>query len=105
MARGRALRAEGKGMGEVRRIRQSEIEAGTLALPDSSRLISQRGQINPVSGRPDSVSVLRVLYLPHATAESAGVPASGPRGEPFLMEAGTYRAHLMIPSGRIPFMP
>jgi len=105
MARGRALRAEGKGMGEVRRIRQSEIEAGTLALPDSSRLISLRGQINPVSGRPDSVSVLRVLYLPHATAESAGVPASAPRGEPFLMEAGTYRAHLMIPSGRIPFMP
>jgi hypothetical protein len=105
MARGRELRAEGKGTGEVRRIRQSEIEAGTLALPDSSRLISLRGQINPAAGRPDSVSVLRVLYLPNATAESAGVPASAPRGEPFLMEAGTYRAHLMIPSGRIPFTP
>ncbi|HSM17253.1 MAG TPA: hypothetical protein VK845_09715 [Gemmatimonadales bacterium] len=105
MARGRELRAEGKGTGEVRRIRQSEIEAGTLALPDSSRLISLRGQINPGSGRPDSVSVLRVVYLPHATAESAGVPASAPRGERFLMEAGTYRAHLMIPSGRIPFTP
>jgi len=105
MARGRELRAEGKGMGDVRRIRQSEIEAGTLALPDSSHLISLRGQINPASGRPDSVSVLRVLYLPNATVESAGVPASAPRGEPFLMEAGTYRAHLMIPSGRIPFTP
>ena len=105
MVRGRELRAEGKGTGEVRRIRRSEIEAGTLALPDSSRLTSLRGQINPATGRPDSVSVLRVLYLPNATAESAGVPASAPRGEPFLMEAGTYRAHLMMPSGRIPFTP
>ena len=105
MARGRGLRAEGKGTGEVRRIRRSEIEAGTLALPDSSHLTSLRGQINPATGRPDSVSVLKVLYLPNATAESAGVPASAPRGEPFLMEAGTYRAHLMMPSGRIPFTP
>ncbi|NNG15379.1 MAG: hypothetical protein HKM89_02780 [Gemmatimonadales bacterium] len=105
MARGRELRAEGKGTGEVRRIRRSEIEAGMLALPDSSRLTSLRGQINPATGRPDSVSVLRVVYLPNATAESAGVPASAPRGEPFLMEAGTYRAHLMMPSGRIAFTP
>jgi hypothetical protein len=105
MARGRELRAEGKGTGEVRRIRRSEIEAGALALPDSSRLTSLRGQIDPATGRPDSVSVLRVLYLPNATAESAGTPASAPSGEPFLMEAGTYRAHLMMPSGRIPFTP
>jgi hypothetical protein len=105
MARGRELRAEGKGTGEVRRIRRSEIEAGTLALPDSSRLTSLRGQINPATGRPDSVSVLRVIYLPNATPESTGKPASAPRGEPFLMEAGTYRAHLMIPSGRIAFTP
>jgi hypothetical protein len=74
MARGRELRAEGKGTGEVRRIRRSE-------------------------------TVLRVIYLPNATPESTGKPASAPRGEPFLMEAGTYRAHLMIPSGRIPFTP
>lgn len=105
MARGRELRAQGKGTGEVRRIRRSEIEAGTLALPDSSRLTSLRGQINAATGRPDSVSVLRVIYVPHATPESTGMPASAPRGEPFLMEAGTYRAHLMIPSGRIPFTP
>lgn len=105
MARGRELRAEGKGTGEVRRTRRSEIEAGVLALPDSSRLTSLRGQINPATGRPDSVSVLRVIYLPNATPESTGKPASAPRGEPFLMEAGTYRAHLMMPSGRIPFTP
>ncbi len=105
MARGRKLRADGMGPGEVRRIRRSEIEAGMLALPDSSRLTSLRGRINPATGGPDSVSVLRVIYLPNATAKSTGMPASAPRGEPFLMEAGTYRAHLMIPSGRIPFTP
>ncbi len=105
MARGRKLRADGMGTGEVRRIRRSEIEAGILVLPDSSRLTSLRGRINAATGGPDSVSVLRVIYLPNATAESTGMPASAPRGEPFLMEAGTYRAHLMIPSGRIPFTP
>lgn len=105
MARGRKLRADRMGTGEVRRIRRSEIEAGILVLPDSSRLTSLRGRINAATGGPDSVSVLRVIYLPNATAESTGMPASAPRGEPFLMEAGTYRAHLMIPSGRIPFTP
>jgi len=105
MARGRELRAEGKGAAEVRSIRKSEIEAGTLVLPDSSKLISLRGRINPATGRPDSVSVLRVVYLPHATPESTSMPASAGRGEPFLMEAGTYRAHLMIPSGLIAFTP
>ncbi len=105
MARGRALRSQGKGGMEVRAIRRAEVEAGTLAIPDSARLVSHFGSIDPETGRPDSVSVLRVIYVPFATEASTGMSSSAERGRPFLMDAGQHRAHLMIPSGRIAFRP
>ena len=41
-------------------------------------------------------SVRWVIYVPFATAESLGLSATPKRGEPWLMDAGTAGAHIMI---------
>ena len=95
MARGRALRAEGKTPSEVRQVRAAEIEAGTLSIPDRAMLMQLFGQINEATGIPDSVTPLYVMYLPYATAEETGLPVR-PGAGPWLMQPGMYRAHLML---------
>ena len=95
MARGRALRAEGKTTREVREIRAAEIEAGSLGIPDRAMLMQLMGQINEATGMPDSVTPLHVMYLPFATAEETGLSVR-PGGGPWLMESGAYRAHMML---------
>ena len=95
MARGRALRAEGKTTGEIRATRAAEIEAGTLGIPDRAMLMQLFGQIDEATGVPDSVTPLHVMYLPFATAEDTGLPIR-PGAGPWLMEAGGYRAHMML---------
>ena len=95
MARGRALRAEGKSNIEVLEIRGAEIEAGTLSIPDRAMLMQLFGQINEATGVPDSVTPLHVMYLPYATAEETGLSVR-PGAGPWLMEPGMYRAHMML---------
>lgn len=106
MARGRALRAEGNGMADVRAARAREIADGSLTIPDRASLVTLAGDVDPATGLPDSVAVLHVVYLPYATVETTGLPVSpaGP-GQPFLMDAGLYRAHLMIPGPSRPYRP
>ena len=97
MARGRELRAEGKGTNELRDVRQAEMEAGTLAIAEGSTLWQFFGEINPATGVPDSVSVLTVKYYPYGTSESTGVTSERSRTDPWLMDPGQHRAHVMIP--------
>lgn len=99
MARGRELRAQGLSRDESRERREREILAGTLPMAMAT-LYSLYGTINPVTGRPDSVNTLRVLYMPYATIEDTGLPPSGAGGRPWLMSPGSPRAHLMIPGER-----
>lgn len=102
MARGRELRAEGLTRQESRDQRIKEIDQGHLVITMAA-LYSLYGTINPASGWPDSVNTLRVLYLPYATLEDTGLPASGAGGRPWLMSPGSPRAHLMIPGERRAF--
>ncbi len=95
MARGRALRGEGKSNSEVLEIREAEIEAGTLSIPDRAMLMQLFGQIDEATGVPDSVTPLHVMYLPYATPEETGLPAR-PGAGPWLMQPGIYRAHMML---------
>lgn len=95
MARGRALRAEGKSESEVLEIRGAEVEAGTLSIPDRAMLMQLFGQINEATGVPDSVTPLHVMYLPYATAEETGLSVR-PGAGPWLMQPGMYRAHMML---------
>jgi hypothetical protein len=99
MARGRELRSEGMGTTQVREIRRAEMESGSLTIPDGAKLYQLFGAINPATGRPDSVSELTVVYHPFGTEESTGVSTQQSRTEPWLMDAGQHRAHVMVPGG------
>lgn len=99
MARGRELRAEGKGTNELREARKSEMEAGKLKITEGAVLWQLFGEINPEKGVPDSVSILTVKYYPYGTPESTGASAERSRSEPWLMDAGLHRAHVMIAGG------
>ena len=40
-----------------------------------------------------------VIYVPYATSASTGLPekpSGSGKGQPWIMNAGTYRAHIMI---------
>lgn len=108
MKRGRELRALGKRGSERQQIRNTEIEAGIIPMPQRASVISYYGvgRINPSTGRPDSVTTLQVLYLPYATSEETGFPDRPSRTpNPYLMDPGTPRAHLMIPGERRAYRP
>jgi len=107
MARGRELRAQGKRGRERQRIRSAEIDAGLIEMPSRASAISLYGigEIDSRTGWPDSVTTLQVLYLPYATAEETGFSDRPSRSSAYLMDAGTARAHLMIPGDRRKFRP
>ncbi len=96
MARGRALKREGKESGEIFEIREKETKAGTLSLPDKSILYVATGDVDNAA-EVDNLKVRYVVYIPFATAESTGLsPAPLGPGAPWIMNPGTHRAHIMI---------
>lgn len=101
MARGRRLRAEGKSGEEIRSIRGKEVQEGTLPLPLQPTtlyvLSGKEGRYNPSDGTVEGAALRYVVYVPYATAASTGL-ATKPTapGQPWLMDAGTFRAHIMI---------
>ena len=101
MARGRELRAEGKEFKEVREIRGAEVEAGSLKMPDQPTTVyilsGEEARYNPETGEVEGARLRFVVYVPYATQESTGLPlAPTEPGEPWLMDAGSHRAHIMI---------
>lgn len=97
MARGRALKKEGKKRKEIFQIREDEVKAGKLEMPDRALLGVTTGQVNEVTKEVENVFTRWVFYIPFATAETTGLPPApaGP-GAPWIMDAGTHRAHIMI---------
>ena len=97
MARGRALKAEGKGGKEVFAIREQEVKDGTLKMPDKETLCVFSGDVNAETQEIENPYVRYVFYIPFATGESTGLPTTAtPPGHAWLMDAGTHRAHIMI---------
>ncbi len=96
MARGRELRKEGKNSGEIFEIREEEVKAGKLPMPDKSTLYVATADLDE-AGEVSNLKVRFVVYIPFATAESTGLSAApiGP-GAPWIMNPGTHRAHIMI---------
>ena len=98
MARGRALRAEGRERDAIDSIRQAEIEAGTLSMPREPRALyslSSKLAFDPAAGSAPESSGLYVIYMPYATEQSTGITAT-PGAGPWLMFPGKPWAHLMI---------
>ena len=97
MARGRELRSEGKDFQEVFDIRETEVKAGKLKMPDKTTLYVFTGTVNAETGAVENPYLRAVFYLPYATGASTGLPTTPmPPGQPWLMDAGTHRAHIMI---------
>lgn len=99
MARGRELAAQGISGGDRNDAhRWKEIREGRLAFPKEPRMLyvlSGKGYDGTTGKVTDGV-VRWVIYVPNATAESTGLSTKSKRGEPWLMDAGTLGAHIMI---------
>lgn len=101
MARGRALKAEGKSGSEVFDIREKEAKAGTLKMGDPGATLhiyyGPNTGYNKETNEVDEAIYRYVVYIPWATAESTGLPESPFRANhPWIMNPGTHRAHIMI---------
>tara|TARA_R110002167_G_scaffold41832_8_gene127694 strand:+ start:947 stop:1528 length:582 start_codon:yes stop_codon:yes gene_type:complete len=97
MARGRALKIEGKEGKEIFEIREEEVKSGKLKMPDKATLCVLTGTVNATTQEIENPYVRYVFYVPYATGESSGLPTKPtPPGHAWLMDAGTHRAHIMI---------
>ncbi|UII79730.1 hypothetical protein [Flagellimonas sp. CMM7] len=97
MARGRALKTQGKEFKEIFDIREEEVKSGKLKMPDKATLCVFTGEINAYSKEIENGYVRYVFYIPFATGESTGLPTTPtPPGHAWLMDPGTHRAHIMI---------
>ena len=100
MARGRALRAEGKSADEIFTIREAEVKSGKIKITQGSALHIYYGpntSYGPETSKVDGAKLRYVIYTPFATSASIGLPEtpSAPN-HPWIMNPGTHRAHIMI---------
>lgn len=98
MARGRELRAQGLAAPAVDSTRNADVFAGRVRMPPVAGLYSltgAAGSYDPAANAVRGARALFVVYVPFATVESTGIPATPGRG-PWLMHPGTPRAHVMI---------
>lgn len=101
MARGRALRKEGKEGRAVFDIREKEVKSGRLKMPGHPATLyvfsAKEEDLMEGGGGVKNGYLRYVVYTPYATAESTGLPLKPDApGQPWLMDPGTHGAHIMI---------
>lgn len=101
MKRGRELTAEGKDAEEREKVRGAEVEAGTLKMPKEPSMLyvysGSDGAYDKTTGELGDAQYRYVVYTPFATTESTGLPDKPhAKGMPWLMNPGTFRAHIMV---------
>ncbi|MDA1027666.1 MAG: hypothetical protein O3B41_01250 [Bacteroidetes bacterium] len=101
ISRGRVLKAEGMNGQDSVEKRKAEIEAGTLPFVKGQATqyirYGDNASYDEATGEVLNSQVRFVIYIPGATPESTGLPTSPMApGAPFIMDAGTFRAHIMI---------
>uniref|UniRef100_UPI0040491712 hypothetical protein n=1 Tax=Fulvivirga sp. TaxID=1931237 RepID=UPI0040491712 len=100
MARGRALKAEGKTTEEIFAIREEEMKSGKIKIPMGATLHIYFGantMYDPATSKVDGAKLRYVVYMPWATGASTGLSESpAAPNHPWLMNPGTHRAHIMI---------
>ena len=101
MQRSRELRKEDIKGQKLFDERAKEVKEGTLKMPDGPAALyvyaANSKDVNRATGEVKNGYMRYVIYIPFATAASTGLPTrpSAP-GMPWIMDAGTYRAHVMI---------
>lgn len=101
MARGRALKKEGKSGPEIFEIREAEVKSGKLKMPAAPTSLfvytAADEDFDVQTGEVTKGYLRYVVYIPYATAESTGLPLKpNAPGMPWIMDPGTHRAHIMI---------
>ena len=101
MARGRELRKQGMTEKQLFDERGKEVQEGTLKMPKDPAALyvytAKREDVNYTSGTVKNGYLRYVIYIPFATAASTGLPEKpSASGMPWLMNPGTYGAHIMI---------
>lgn len=101
MKRGRELVAEGKGLKEKREIRGMEVAKGLLEMPKEPSMsyiyYGSDEAYDTKTGELKDGQFRYVIYTPFATTESTGLPDKPhAKGMPWLMDPGTFRAHIMV---------
>jgi hypothetical protein len=101
MARGRALKKEGKTFQEIFDVREAEAKSGKLKMPKQPATLyvysTAEEKYNHTTGEVQDGYLRYVIYIPFATAESTGLPLKPEfAGQPWIMDPGTHRAHIMI---------
>jgi hypothetical protein len=101
MERGRELKKQGMKFQQVFDERGKEVEAGTLKMPKGPSTLyvysAEEKDVDRSTGVVKKGYLRYVIYIPFATVASTGLPIkpSAP-GMPWIMDPGTYRAHIMI---------
>ena len=101
MQRGRELRKQGMNDQQVFDTREKEVNAGSLQMPKQPASLyvysAEDKDFDHTTGEVKNGYLRYVIYVPYATAASTGLPEkpSG-KGMPWIMNPGTYRAHIMI---------
>lgn len=100
MARGREITSEGKRK-ERDKIREEEYKAGKLIIPQQATTLygywGSADQLNTETGEMADAKRRYVIYMPYAKAADLGLSNKGNNlGTPWLMDEGTYKAHIMI---------
>ncbi len=102
MARGRSLRAGGTTGAQVDTVRFAEVKSGKLKMPTQPAALYQIfGPKNAYDAKTNTVTggrLLFVVYTPFATPQSTGLSTAPSDTQPWLMLAGTPKAHIMFSS-------
>ncbi len=101
MARGRALKTEGKSSSERSEIREREAIDGSLAMAKKSAtlhiLFGKDGYYDIANNAVKNAQYRYVVYIPFATQASTGLSLQpNSPGHPWLMFPGKANAHIMI---------
>lgn len=102
MARGRELRTQGVQGDQVDSVRFREAREGKIKLPTQPSVLysltGAKDAYDPAT-KTANATPLFVVYIPYATSETTGLSAIPQRGAPWVMNAGTPKAHIMfVPS-------
>ena len=101
MLRGRELRKQGIKDDSLFNEREKEVKAGTLQMPKQPAALyvfsAKDEEYNAATGEVKNGYLRYVIYIPYATVASTGLPEKpSADGMPWIMNAGTHSAHIMI---------
>ena len=100
MLRGRQLREQGiTAPAQLDSIRYLEVREGKIKMPAQAALYQIFGtetSLDAATGKLSDTRSLFVIYVPGATAASTGLSTSPQQNGPWLMNAGTPKAHIMF---------